>query len=403
MATQRHEAATSTQGAFRFGPLTIFRASQEYKMTALLERYRAPFAPLLTLITRELGSLLEITLFSSPTRYDKVSTPLHSLKNPNFDDMPMHIPSYRARRTRGTNKLTVNTSIGTSVDTAPIPLDGHPVGIAEQARAQRLRDQKFANQPQHSDLVPQAFCEIAPGLSIGFSAGTYDPQSIQPPRPTRTGEYIPFSHVICIVYPYTHLFGCSGPLGGEIGRVWQTQDDGVSVLTVVVPPPAFVDLLPLKYNLVPGTSFTQVQLLLIRDFLALALPIPHTDDKIPPVAKLGDPDAVHVLITTPGPSVLPPKVDVSVSQGAADVVSAVACYFNFISRKRISFVLHDIHYQFFLDFERDLTFRHNLTPWMFQVGEEFYDALESVAKVSSGEVLGLIRKSPPPFYIPKYI
>ena len=318
--------------------------------------------------------------------------------------MPMHIPSYRAGRTRATNKLTVNTSIGTSVDTAPIPLDGHPVRMAEQARSRRLRNQKPTNQRQPSESIPRAFCEVVRGLSIGFSSGTYNPQSIQPPRPTPTGEYIPFTHVISIVYPYTHLFGCPGPLSGEIGRVWQTQDDagGVSVLTVVIPPPAFLHLLPPEYNLVPGTSFTEVQLLLIRDFLTLALPLPHTDDEVPPITKLGNHDAVHVLITTPGPSVLPPDVDISVSQGAADVISAVACYFSFISRKCIRSVLHDIHHQFFLDFERDLAYRHTLTPWMYQVDEEFHGSLENVAKISSGEVPGLIRRSPPPFYIPNY-
>ncbi|KIM36900.1 hypothetical protein M413DRAFT_31297 [Hebeloma cylindrosporum] len=316
--------------------------------------------------------------------------------------MPMHISTHRAGRTRATNKLTVNTSIGTSVDTAPIPLDGHPVRLADQARARRLRSQKPTHQIQPSDSIPQAFCEVTRGISIGFSSGTYNPQSIQPPRPTpTTGEYVPFTHVISIVYPYTQLFGYPGPLGGEIGRIWQTQDDGVSVLTVVVPPPDFLPLLPPAYNLVPGTSFTEVQLLLIRDFLSLALPMRHMDDEVPPAPKhAGNHDAVHVLITSPGPSLLPPDVDISVSQGAADIMSAVACYFSFISCKRIRFVLRDIHYRLFEEFERDVAYRHTLTPWMYQVDEEFHGDLEEVANISSGEVPGLIRKSPPPFYIP---
>jgi len=54
------------------------------------------------------------------------------------------------------------------------------------------------------------------------------------------------------------------------------------VLTIVIPPPAFLHLLPPEYNLVRGTFFMEVQLLLICNFLTLALPIPYMDDEIPP-------------------------------------------------------------------------------------------------------------------------
>ncbi|KAK2464441.1 hypothetical protein APHAL10511_003589 [Amanita phalloides] len=213
----------------------------------------------------------------------------------------------------------------------------------------------------------QSMHEFLPFLFIAFSDGQYTPASL------KASYGIDFSHIVKIAYPSLIENEHPGSIFTSVNK-----KTGVQTLTLTIPSPhshsrssstgsAYGNDLstsPSRRRLKGRrhartgisqrmyTLLTEEQLLSVRDFLSLALP--YYLEARPTTKKVVN-ETVAVLVTAPGSSSLKPVCGMEDLNGfgldyygcskygndggAADIISAIACYLSFASETPADMVL----------------------------------------------------------------
>jgi len=195
--------------------------------------------------------------------------------------------------------------------------------------------------------------EFLPFLFIAFSDGQYTSESL------RASYGVDFTHVLKVAHPSMVTNDNPGCINADIDPT-----TGAQTLTLTIPSPhshsrssstssAYGDILnasPSRRRKAKGgrrhartgisqrmfTLLTEDQLLAARDFLSLALP--YYLEARPTTRKAGASENVAVLVTAPG-GVGYDDDGSDKGGGAADIISAIACYLSFASETPVETVL----------------------------------------------------------------
>ncbi|KAM6502992.1 hypothetical protein JOM56_002969, partial [Amanita muscaria] len=170
--------------------------------------------------------------------------------------------------------------------------------------------------------------EFLPFLFIAFSDGQYHTDSL------KVSYGIDFTHIVKLVYPSMSKNDDPGSISTIVNNT-----TGVQTLTLTIPPPHSHSRSRHARTGVSQRMFTlltEEQLLAARDFLSLALPY-YLEAR--PTTKRIASENVAVLVTAPGGSQPTFGMDIVEYGGAADIISAIACYLSFASETPVEMVL----------------------------------------------------------------